>query len=108
MSPQVVSWSGTVEVHQFVLEFLTDRLSDHLRQLEVVNLLFSDHIELGTLGSSEVSIMFVVLGQIYDEHQTVRNILGVNVAPRPRLGFTGVSVDGHLDRFVEFQEGLRI
>ena len=97
-----MSWSGTVEIHQVVLEFLTYRLRYQLRQLEIVNLLFTDDIELGTLGSPEVSLVFVVLGKIYNEHQAVRNILGVNVSPRPGLGFTGVSVDGHLDTFVEF------
>ena len=96
-----MSWSGTVEIHQVVLEFLTYRLRYQLRQLEIVNLLFTDDIELGTLGSPEVSLVFVVLGKIYNEHQAVRNILGVNVAPRPGLGFTGVGVNGHLGTFVE-------
>ena len=95
-----MSWSGTVKVHQLVLEILTSRLSYQLRQLEIVNLLLADDVELGTLSSPEVSLVFVVLGEIYDEHQTISNILGVNVAPRPGLCFTGVSVNGHLDGFV--------
>ena len=96
-----MSWSGTVEVHQLVLEFLPHRLSYHLRQLEVVNLLLPDDIELGALGSPEVSLVFVVPGKIHNEHQPLRHILGVNVAPRTGLSFTGVSVDGHLETFVE-------
>ena len=101
LSPQIVSWSGTVEVHQLVLQFLPHRLRDHLRQLEVVDLLLPDHIELGALGPPEVSLMLVVPGQIHDEHQPVSHILGVNVAPRAGLCFTGVSVNGHLATLVE-------
>ena len=93
--------SGAVEINKFVLQFLPDRLCYQLGQLEVVNLLLPDDIELGALGSPEVSLVFVVPGKIHNEHQPLRHILGVNVAPRPGLGFTGVSVDGHLETFVE-------
>ena len=91
-----MSRSRAVEVHQFVLEFLTDRLRDHLRQLQVVDLLLPDNIELGTLGSAEISLVLVVLRKVDDEHQTVSNILGVDVSPGPGLCLGGVCVNDDL------------
>ena len=91
-----MSRSRAVEVHQFVLEFLTDRLRDHLRQLQVVDLLLPDNIELGTLGSAEISLVLVVLRKVDDEHQTVSNILGVDVSPGPGLCLGGVCVNNDL------------
>ena len=100
-SPEIMSWSGAVEVHQFILEILTHRLCNHVGQLEIIKLILSYKIKLGTLGSTKVSFMFVILGQGEDEEETISNILGVNISSGSWLGLAGVSMNGHLEEKID-------
>ena len=88
--------SRTVEVHHGVVQGFAHHLGDHLRQLEVVNLLGADKVELGTLGTGELTLVLVIFGEGEDELETVHDIPDVNVVPGAWDGPGDVRVDGDL------------
>ena len=88
--------SGAVEVHHGVVQGFAHHLGDHLRQLEVVNLLGADEVELGTLGTGELALVLVIFGEREDELETVHDIPDVDVVPGAGDGPGDVGVDGDL------------